>query len=62
MPKTKKKPEEPLDDIPEMTDTVEEIPEVPAAPRGSHLRVVKEFDLKAAHHAWKERNGIEDGW
>lgn len=33
--------------------------------KGSHLRVIsKDFDLRAAHQAWKERNGIESdyGW
>jgi hypothetical protein len=57
----KKKSEEPLDP-PEMNDAHEAIPTIPSPTRGSHMRVVKEFDLRAAHHAWKERNGIEDGW
>jgi hypothetical protein len=61
MPRTKKS-EEALDDIPEVDGAHEEIPAI-ASKRGSHLRAVtKEFDLRAAHHAWKERNGIEDEW
>jgi hypothetical protein len=41
-----------------------DVPEVRSSPKSSHLRVVKEFDLRAAHHAWKERNGIDidDRW
>ena len=54
-----KKSEQSLDEMPGMTGAKAEILDVPARPRASHLRVVKEFDLKAAHHAWKERNGIE---
>jgi hypothetical protein len=57
----KKKSEEPLD-TPELNGVHEEIPTIPSPTRASHMRVVKEFDLRAAHLAWKERNGIEDGW
>lgn len=45
----------------------EEIPEIPAPrkttarKKGSYPRAVpKEFDLRAAHLAWKEKYGIED--
>jgi hypothetical protein len=45
----------------EMADAHEEVTHTAAAPRASHLRVVKEFDLRAAHQAWKERHGIDEG-
>jgi hypothetical protein len=49
----------------------EEIPEVPAPPKKPAGRkksafpravAVKEFDIRAAHAAWKEKNGIEDDY
>ena len=58
----RKKKSEWVAEVPGVTDTPEQLtsPAVPA--RDSHMRVVKEFDLKAAHHAWKERHGIDDSW
>lgn len=49
---------------------VEEVPDVPAPkkPAGrkkaAYLRAVpaKEFDIRAAHQAWKEKNGIDDDY
>jgi hypothetical protein len=34
------------------------VTQVSAERRASHNGAVKQFDLKAAHDAWKERNGI----
>lgn len=49
------------DEMPELVDgPIEVIPEIPTRTKAPHLRAVtKDFDLKAAHHAWKERNGID---
>jgi hypothetical protein len=62
----KKKQSESHDEMPELLDgPVEVIPEIPTATKNPHLRALtKEFDLKAAHHAWKERHGIDpdDMW
>lgn len=52
---------------------VEEIPDVPKALKGPAVKGVKkaktpkiarvkEFDIRAAHQAWKEKNGIEDDY
>jgi len=47
---------------------VEDIPEVPKAVKASGRKKapkaarVKEFDIRAAHQAWKEKNGIEDDY
>ena len=49
---------------------VEEIPQVPKAvkassgkkAKASKVARVKEFDIRAAHQAWKEKNGIEDDY
>jgi hypothetical protein len=58
-----------LEDIDVTADVAaEDIPEIPkvvkAAParrgRASKTVRVKEFDIRAAHEAWKEKNGIED--
>lgn len=65
-----------LQEMPEFGDDeaageVEEIPEIPAPKKPSTRKksavartVHKEFDIRAAHAAWKEKNGIEDdyGW
>ncbi len=59
-----------LDDT-EFDDTeMEEVPEIPEvkkpAPRkkGKSAKAagLKEFDIRAAHQAWKEKNGIEDDY
>lgn len=66
-----------LDEIQEFTDEDadlgrEEIPEIPAPRKATGTRkrttypkaVHREFDIRAAHQAWKEKNGIDDdyGW
>jgi hypothetical protein len=62
MPRTKK-PVEPLDDMPEVDGAHEHVAVIQSVKHGSPVRsVTKEFDLRAAHHAWKERHGIEDEW
>jgi hypothetical protein len=58
----RKKKSEWVDEVPAVTDTPEQAPNLSVPARVSHTRGVKEFDLKAAHHAWKERHGIDDGW
>lgn len=58
MPRKKRSKDSPAT-IPETTVAPFESVQMSAPTKGSHLRVVKEFDLRAAHHAWKERNGIE---
>ncbi len=47
----------------------EEIPEIPqpkkpaVRKKGAPKAVLsKEFDIRAAHQAWKEKNGIEDDY
>lgn len=58
-------------DADEEPAVVEEIPEVPAPvkkPAGRKKSAfpravpLKEFDIRAAHAAWKEKNGIEDDY
>jgi hypothetical protein len=52
---------------------MEEIPEIPepkkpVAPasrkkaKRAKTAIAKEFDIRAAHQAWKEKNGIEDDY
>lgn len=49
---------------------MEEIPEIPepkkpVAPKKAKrakAALAKEFDIRAAHQAWKEKNGIEDDY
>lgn len=69
MPRNLKIDEE-LFETPELTEetAAEEIPEIPAAAKGTGRKrksyqkaAPKEFDLRAAHQAWKEQHGIEDG-
>lgn len=64
--------EDELQEMPDFTEddveVVEEIPEIPAPPKKAATRkkaspkaaAVKEFDIRAAHQAWKEKYGIED--
>jgi hypothetical protein len=65
--------EDELQELPDFSDDddadeVEEIPEIPAPPKKQATRkkaspkaaAVKEFDIRAAHQAWKEKYGIED--
>jgi hypothetical protein len=62
--------DEELDEMPDYTDApAEEIPEIPAPKKAGARKkaafpraVPKEFDLRAAHQAWKEKNGIEDDY
>ena len=65
----KKKADPSLDEMPEMPEMadgpIEDIPEIAPRTKTSSLRAVpKEFDLRAAHNAWKERHGIDtdDTW
>jgi hypothetical protein len=61
----KKKNAGSLDEMPAIAaEPLTAIPDVVSSTKTSHLRVVKEFDLRTAHNAWKERNGIDidDRW
>lgn len=61
-----------LHELPDFTEEpeAEKIPDIPAPrkaatgrKKGAYLRAVpKEFDLRAAHQAWKEKNGIDDDY
>lgn len=60
-----------LHEMPELTEetAAEEIPDIPAPKKATSRRkgayprsVPKEFDLRAAHQAWKEKYGIEDDY
>lgn len=58
-----------LDDTDVDESAMEEIPEIPqpkkpaARKKGKGAKAApKEFDIRAAHQAWKEKNGIEDDY
>lgn len=57
-------------DIDETNVVIEEIPEIPKPKKASTRKksaqpktaAAKEFDIRAAHQAWKEKNDIDDSY